>query len=109
MWPDPARAAKRGEVQSLSLAALFVLVFFSLNASCEQSSTVDQGVKQAFQRYHECLGRKVSKAVERPSKPLPPVSRQATVSGGESVGPRRKSVGQPRRALSEKICMRRSP
>ena len=46
--------------------------FFSLNASCERSSTIDQkGVKQAFRRYHACLGRKVSNAVGRLSKPLP--------------------------------------
>ena len=78
MWPGRARAAKRAELQSfgappnLFVAVLFVLVFFSLNASCERSSTTDQkGVKQAFQRYHACLGRKVSNAVGRPSKPLP--------------------------------------
>ena len=57
---------------NLLLAVLFVLVFFSLNASCERSNTIDQkGVQQAFQRYHACLGRKVSNAVGRPSKPLP--------------------------------------
>ena len=61
-----------GAPPNLSLAVLFVLVFFSLNASCERSNTIDQkGVQQAFQRYHACLGRKVSNAVGRPSKPLP--------------------------------------
>ena len=39
---------------------------------CERSNTIDQkGVQQAFRRYHACLGRKVSNAVGRPSKPLP--------------------------------------
>ena len=46
--------------------------------SCERSNTIDQkGVQQAFQRYHACLGRKVSNAVGRPSKPLPRMSGQA--------------------------------
>ena len=82
MWPGRARAAKRAEFRVFELhqtcrwQCFSWWCFSALNASCEWSNTIDQkGVQQAFQRYHAscdaCLGRKVSNAVGRPSKPLP--------------------------------------